>query len=106
MKSYSLVFKTFRNQNPSNRDVQSSESFQTFQQVASVLSQALLLSARGRKGGKRLMLHTASLRAINLSPPPSPYLEPFDANLQGAMHSQINIAQFKEPASCCHLKWD
>jgi hypothetical protein len=46
--------------------------------------------------GKRLMLQAVSLKAINLSPPPSLYIEPFDANLPGAMHSKTNISQFKQ----------
>lgn len=34
--------------------------------------------------GKKLMLQAVSLKAVNLSPLPSSYIEPFDANLPGA----------------------
>lgn len=48
--------------------------------------------------GNRLMLQAVPLKAINLSSPPSLHTESFDANLPGAVHSQINISQVKEAA--------
>lgn len=64
----------------------------------SELSPPLLLTAGGKVDGNRLMLQAVPLKAINLSSPPSLHTESFEANLPGAVHSQINISQVKEAA--------